>query len=595
MKLAQSLSFGTWFVESFARPQIGAASGSTLLEPAPDNETAAGEFVALLLTETLPVTLPADSGANVTVKIAVSPGARARPTGSPPAPKPGPETMTFEMVTSESPELVNRTVCMAMSPTLTLPKLKLNALVVSSGSFTVRLAVPETPLCVAVIVCGPPGFTPVANPNEVIVADVLSDDAHVAEFVRFCVLLSLYIPVAVNCRLLPTATIAGFGVTAIDTSVAGVTVSSVEPVMFPLVAEIADVPVPTVVARPVMPIVATPGVAEAHVTLASTCVELSLNVPVAVNCCESPLAVDGFVGLTLIDCSTAAVTVSTAVFEVIPLWVALMSLEPMATPVARPVALIVAAAVLEEVQVTELVRFWVVPSLKVPVAVNCCESPLAIEALAGAMVIDCSTAAVTVSSVEPLMLPLVAEIVDVPVPTVVAKPVALIVATVAVPDAHTALLSTCAELSLNVPVAVNCCVAPLLIEGFAGVTAIDTSVAGVTVSSVEPLMLPLVALIVVLPTFKAAAKPVVLMVATVAVPEAHTALPSTCVELSLNVPVAVNCCVPPAATLGFAGVTAIDTSVAGVTVRSAALLVTVPAVLLTTTSKLAPLSVAGVV
>jgi hypothetical protein len=79
------------------------------------------------------------------------------------------------------------------------------------------------------------------------------------------------------------------------------------------------------------------------------------------------------------------------------------------------------------------------------------------------------------------MLPTVAEIVEVPAPAAVAKPVALIVATVPVPDAHTALLSTCVELSLNVPVAVNCCVAPLVIEGFAGVTAIDTST-GFTVS-----------------------------------------------------------------------------------------------------------------
>src|SRR5712691_4075558 len=312
MKLAQSVSSGTWFVESFVRPQIGAASGSTLLEPAPDNETAAGEFVALLVTETLPVTLPADSGANVTVRSAVSPGTRVRPTGSPPASKPGPETMTFEMVTSESPELVNRTVCMAMSPTLTLPRIKLDALVVSSGSFTVRLAVPETPLCVAVIVCGPRGFTPVANPNEVIVADVLSDDAHVAEFVRFCVLLSLYLPVAVNCRLLPTATIAGFGVTAIDTSAGGFTVSSVEPVTLPLVAEIVDVPVPTVEAKPVALIVATVAVPDAHSALLSTCVELSLNVPVAVNCCLFPNGIDGVTGVTAIDTSGAGVTFKVA-------------------------------------------------------------------------------------------------------------------------------------------------------------------------------------------------------------------------------------------------------------------------------------------
>src|SRR5258708_960715 len=105
-------------------------------------------------------------------------------------------------------------------------------------------------------------------------------------------------------------------------------------------------------------------------------------------------------------------------------------------------------------------------------------------------------------------MPLVAEIVEVPAPTAVAKPVTLIVAVVAVPEAHTALVSTCVELSLNVPVAVNCCVAPLVIEGFAGVTAIDSSVAGVTVSSVEPLMLPLVAEIVEVPEPQAPAQPV---------------------------------------------------------------------------------------
>jgi hypothetical protein len=71
------------------------------------------------------------------------------------------------------------------------------------------------------------------------------------------------------------------------------------------------------------------------------------------------------------------------------------------------------------------------------------------------------------------------------------------------------------------------------------------------------------------------------------------------VELSLYVPVAVNCCVFPATMEGEAGVTAIDVSVApaAVTVRTAALLVMLPSALLTTTSNFAPLSplvVAGV-
>ncbi len=44
----------------------------------------------------------------------------------------------------------------------------------------------------------------------------------------------------------------------------------------------------------------------------------------------------------------------------------------------------------------------------------------------------------------------------------------------------------------------NCTVAPTAADGVAGVTAIDTTVAGVTLSVVEPEMLPEVAEIVVL-------------------------------------------------------------------------------------------------
>jgi hypothetical protein len=47
-----------------------------------------------------------------------------------------------------------------------------------------------------------------------------------------------------------------------------------------------------------------------------------------------------------------------------------MLVDPMATPVARPLALIVAVAGLEDTQLAELVRVCVLPSLNVPVAVN---------------------------------------------------------------------------------------------------------------------------------------------------------------------------------------------------------------------------------
>jgi hypothetical protein len=100
----------------------------------------------------------------------------------------------------------------------------------------------------------------------------------------------------------------------------------------------------------------------------------------------------------------------------------------------------------------------------------------------------------------------------------------------------------------------------------------DTMVAGplaaVTVNVVLPMMLPIVALIVVLPAFSADDNPPLLIVAVAVFDETHVTLAVRfCVEPSLKVPVAVNCCVPPATTDGFTGVTAMDFNVAAVTVR----------------------------
>jgi hypothetical protein len=70
--------------------------------------------------------------------------------------------------------------------------------------------------------------------------------------------------------------------------------------------------------------------------------------------------------------------------------------------------LIVAAAVLVEVHVTKLVRFWLLPSLKIPMAVNCDVVVVKIEELAGVTTTDTKTGAVTVNPVEPLIEPEVA-------------------------------------------------------------------------------------------------------------------------------------------------------------------------------------------
>ncbi len=76
-------------------------------------------------------------------------------------------------------------------------------------------------------------------------------------------------------------------------------------------------------------------------------------------------------------------------------------------------------------------------------------------------------------------------------------------------------------------------VAPTTIEEFAGVTAMETSVAGVTVRTVEPLIEPEVAWIVDVPVPTAVAT-LPAMVATLVVPEDHvTELVRFCVLLSL--------------------------------------------------------------
>jgi len=67
-------------------------------------------------------------------------------------------------------------------------------------------------------------------------ATVVFEELHVALLVRFCVLLSLYVPVAVNCCAVPLTTEGLAGVTAIEDSAGGFTVSKVEPLMPPMLA-----------------------------------------------------------------------------------------------------------------------------------------------------------------------------------------------------------------------------------------------------------------------------------------------------------------------------------------------------------------------
>jgi hypothetical protein len=116
-----------------------------------------------------------------------------------------------------------------------------------------------------------PALIPVAMPVASIVATASEPEPHVTLLVMSFVLLSLYVPVAVNCCIVPFAIVALDGVTAMESSVGAETVVTVKaafPLIDPDVAVMVAVPPPTPVARPVELIVAIVSAEELHVALA---------------------------------------------------------------------------------------------------------------------------------------------------------------------------------------------------------------------------------------------------------------------------------------------------------------------------------------
>src|SRR5215468_3195643 len=249
---------------------------------------------------------------------------------------------------------------------------------------------------------------------------------------------------------------------------------------------------------------------------------------------------EGFAGVIAMDWSVAEVTVS-AVAPLIAPRAALMLVVPAATVLARPLepaALeIVAAAVLEEAQVTWVVRSWVVPSVKMPVALKARVSGTGRLGLGGVTWIVARVAGVTVRVAGPLTAPSVAEMVVVPTARVVAKPwdpAALeMVATLVIEYAQvTCVVRSWVEPSVKVPVAVNCSGLPFATEGVGGETERVCSAAAVTVSWVEPVIPLIAAEMEVLPTSTVLTRPwdpaALEMVATLVIEDAQL----TCVVRS---------------------------------------------------------------
>jgi hypothetical protein len=103
------------------------------------------------------------------------------------------------------------------------------------------------------------------------------------------------------------------------TSLAGVTESEADPEIEPELAAIVVEPTPPLTAAPPAPIVATPGAEDVHDTdVVITLVLPSVYVPVAMNCCEVPSAIEAVCGETATETSAAPVTVSWAALLVTP-------------------------------------------------------------------------------------------------------------------------------------------------------------------------------------------------------------------------------------------------------------------------------------
>jgi len=137
-----------------------------------------------------------------------------------------------------------------------------------------------------------------------------------------------------------------------------------------------------------------------------------------------------------------------------------------------------------------------------------------------------------------------AEIVVLPAACPVASPALLKLATLGFEELQVTEFVISSVLPLEyVPVAVNCCVAPAIMPGIVGRSAIETRMGTDAVSVVEPQMEPVQALMLVEPTPRANACPVfvesLVTLATVLLEELHTTEANCCVVLSLKVPVAV--------------------------------------------------------
>jgi len=138
-------------------------------------------------------------------------------------------------------------------------------------------------------------------------------------------------------------------------------------------------PSPELVARPLEPVLLLMIATSAFEVLQVTLVVMSFvlkseKYPVAVNCCVTPKVIVDAEGVIIIEVRAAGVTVRFAVADREPEPAVIVTV-PMPVEVASPIVggfmLTVATVASEEAHSTEPVKSCELPSLNVPVAVNC--------------------------------------------------------------------------------------------------------------------------------------------------------------------------------------------------------------------------------
>src|ERR1019366_9234533 len=183
------------------------------------------------------------------------------------------------------------------------------------------VAVPERPPLVAVtVLANVPITVPATNKPELLIVPPPAATDHTG--VRATTLPLASLPMAVNCCVRLTFSETGFGVTVIVASAPTATFTVAKPEMPPLVACTVLVYVPDTVPavkRPV-PLLMLPAVAFTTDQMGVNWTMLpTASLPTAVKVCRPPVArLLGF-GLTVIDASGPAITVTVAVPEIAPL------------------------------------------------------------------------------------------------------------------------------------------------------------------------------------------------------------------------------------------------------------------------------------